>query len=296
MLDLSHIPNSQQDIKIFYSNGVLNSWQTWQKPRKCQWVWIMCIGGAGGGAGGNAAVTTNGSSGGASGGSTRAIFNASHLPDTLYIQVGLGGNGGASNTNGSGGVRSFISILPNNTLTNGVLASGTNNTSGGGGLTTGAAVAGEVAFTITPAVFGSLSTFLSTQGVQSALSALSPTNITPLTSQITSPGAQGAGYNTTTPAAINGASIVASNLSPLISGGVGTIAAATDGGNGADGMTSWKPFFSTGGAGGGNSRFGVGGNGGKGGIGSGGGAGGSSGVTGGRGGNGGDGVVVIVAF
>jgi hypothetical protein len=45
MLDLSHIPNSQQDVQIFYSNGVTNAWQTWQKPRKCNYVWIMCIGG-----------------------------------------------------------------------------------------------------------------------------------------------------------------------------------------------------------------------------------------------------------
>jgi len=295
MIDVFNIPNSQQDIKVFYSNGVLNSWQTWQKPRKCQWVWIMTIGGAGGGAGGNAAIITNGSSAGGGGAVSRGIFNASHLPDTLYVQVGLGGNGGTAGNAGNPGVRSTVSISPNLTSTNGVFSSGgVSNATGGS--TSGTAAAGEVAFVITSAVFGSLSTFLSTQGVQSALSTLSPTNITPLTSQITSPGAQGAGYNTTTPAAIDGASILATNLSPLIPGGTGTIVASTNGGNGGDGITSWKPFFSTGGAGGGNSRFGVGGNGGKGGIGSGGGAGGASGVTGGTGGNGGDGIVMIIAF
>ena len=49
MLDLSHIPNSQQDIQIFQANG--SAWQTWRKPKKCNYVYIMCIGGGGGGAG-----------------------------------------------------------------------------------------------------------------------------------------------------------------------------------------------------------------------------------------------------
>jgi len=296
MIDVFNIPNSNQDISIFYSNGVSNSWQTWQKPRNCQWVWIMAIGGGGGGAGGLGQSTTNGSTAGGAGAVTRAIFNASQLPDTLFIQVGLGGTGGDRSVNGSSGNRSFISILPNTTSTNGVLASG--GISAAGGLTTGVAVAGEGVFTTATAVFGSLSTFDSRQGPQSQTGNVTPSTITPLSSQITCPGQQGAAYNTTTPAAINGGSINSTTLSPLIDGGTGTIAASTDGGDGANGITSWKPFFSTGGAGGGNSRFGVGGNGGKGGIGSGGGAGGASGVTGagGRGGSGGDGLVVIIAF
>jgi hypothetical protein len=252
----------------------------------------MSIGGAGGGAGGRVAVTTNGSSAGAAAAVTRGMFNASHLPDTLFIRVGLGGNGGASNTNGGSGTGSFISILPNTTVTNGVLASGSG--SAGGGLTTGAPSSGEGSFSIASGVFGSLATFLSFQGRNSLVSALSPSNVV-LISSIVSIGAQGAGYNITTPVEINGASINITPNSPRISGGTGTIASSTDGGNGGDGITSWKPFYSLGGAGGGNSSTGVGGNGGDGGIGSGGGAGGSSGVTGGRGGKGGDGIVMIVS-
>ena len=296
MIDVFNIPNSQQDISIFYSNGVLNSWQTWTKPRNCQWVWIMCIGAGGGGAGGNVGITTNGSSSGGSGGVTRAIFNASQLPDTLFIRVGLGGTGGASGSNGGDGGKCIISILPNFMQTNGVLGTGNNPIAGNGGLTTGAAAAAEGAFASSSSVFSSLSTFLSVAGDNSTTSTLSPTNVTPLISQVICSGAQGAGYNTTTPVARNGASINSTNLSPLIPGGTGTIAASTNGGDGADGITSWKPFFATGGAGGGNSRFGVGGNGGKGGIGCSGGAGGASGVTGGRGGDGGDGIVIIIAF
>ena len=292
MIDVFNIPNSQQDIKIFYSNGL--DWQTWQKPRKCQWVWIMCVGGAGGGGGGNSAVTTNGSTAGGAGAVTRALFNANHIPDTLYVQVGVGGTGGVSSGNGSAGSKSFISIQPNTTSSNGVLGSGAGG--GSGGRVDGNSTGGESVFLVTTGNFASLSTFFSTAGPQSNTAGVSPGIITPLSSQITCPGQQGAAYNTTTPVAINGGSINSTNLSPLIPGGTGTIAASTNGGNGGNGITSWKPFFSTGGAGGGNSQSGVGGNGGKGGIGSGGGAGGASGVTGGTGGNGGDGIVMIIAF
>lgn len=290
MIDVFNIPNSNQGVSIFYADGA--AWQTWQKPRNCQWVWIMAIGGAGGGAGGRVAVTTNGSSAGAAAAVTRGMFNASHLPDTLFIQVGLGGNGGESNTNGSSGGRSFISILPNTTSTNGVLASG--NSGANGGLTTGLGAIGETDYLISAGVFGSLATFLSIQGRSGSTSSLSPSNVV-LVSSIVVIGAQGAGYNITTPVAINGASVNATPNSPRLPGGTGTIEASTNGGNGADGITSWKPFYSLGGAGGGNSSTGVGGNGGNGGIGSGGGAGGASGVTGGRGGKGGDGIVMIVA-
>lgn len=294
MIDVFNIPNSNQDISIFYSNGVSNSWQTWQKPRNCQWVWIMTIGGGGGGAGGSN-NSGNAATGGGSGAVTRATFNASQLPDTLFIQVGVGGVGGTSANSGNSGNKSIVSILPNTTTTNGILSSG-GSTAAVGGSTSGAVVAGEIVFTTPFAAFATLSTFTSVLGRSSnGPNGFVSVNITPLTSQITSPGASGAGLSVSTPVAINGASIEATNISPLISGGLGTIASSTNGGDGGNGITSWKPFFSTGGAGGGNSGSGTGGNGGNGGIGSGGGAGGS-GVTGGRGGNGGDGIVMIIAF
>jgi hypothetical protein len=299
MLDLSHIPNSQQDIKIFYAVSGSNSWQTWQKPRKCNYVWIMCIGGGGGGQSGlvgSGSASGGTSTGGGAGAVTRALFNASYLPDTLYMQVGTGGKGGASSTtntpnSGQSGTRSFISLTPNTTSTNVIMGSGAAAALGGVLNTT---ATGETAFTTTNGVFVTLANFISTAG--NAGTNLS-SNVSPLTSQITCQGAGGAGGVTPTPTAFNGYSISATSISPLIQGGIGTLSLATNGGNGSSGYTYWKPFFSLGGAGGGNSDLGNGGNGGNGGIGSGGGGGGcSSANTAGVGGNGGDGLVVIISF
>lgn len=300
MLDLSHIPNNQENIKIFYSNGIANAWQTWQKPRKCQWVWIMTIGGGAGGAGGFGTWNLLGVNGGGSGAVTRALFNASHLPDTLYVQVGLGGvgglgaitNGGAGEA-GSSGNKSNVSMLPNIIAANVILSSG-NTAAVGGEPITGASSAGETAMTATVAAFATLANFISTVGRASTVISGNTGDVTPLTSQIVSAGAGGGMANT--PAG----SIFSSSISPLIPGGAGTSTVGIDGGNGGNGITSWKPFFSTGGSGGGSSASGSGGIGGNGGIGSGGGGGGSTSsiptYTAGRGGKGGDGLVVIIAF
>lgn len=303
MLDLSHIPNSQQDVQIFYSNGVTNAWQTWQKPRKCNYVWIMCIGGGGGGAGGNIGTNSNSATGGGSGGVARALYNAQQLPDILYVQVGLGGAGGAGATtagagsNGSAGTRSWVSLLPAVTTQNLVQGSGGNVAAGGS--SPGNTAAGETVITQTTVTFFTLSNFIGTAGISSNnAGSFVPNNVTPLTSQITCPGGGGAGQFNSSPAAIAGASILSSSISPLIPGGVGTTVSGSSGGNGANGITSYKPFFSLGGAGGGNALSGSGGNGGNGGIGSGGGSGGSTATIGpgGRGGKGGDGLVVIISF
>ena len=295
MLDLSHIPNSQQDINIFYSNGITNSWQTWTKPRKCQWVWIMAIGGGASGTGGAGPAGAFFSPGGGSGAQTRALFNASHLPDTLYIQVGLGGqsvaggSGGSAGTTGLSGSRSYVSILPNITVTNLVCISGAIAAIGN---VAGSSANGETATTAASANFLTLANFISTSGGTSVgLSLSQPVNLTP--SVITSPGAGGAGW--VSPSTVyNGASILSSSISPLIVGG--TANPGTSGGDGAHGVTSWKPFYSTGGAGGASSFNSTGGKGGNGGIGSGGGGGGAGPSGGGSSGKGGDGIVFIICF
>jgi len=302
MLDLSHIPNSQQDVQIFYSNGITNAWQTWQKPRKCNYVWIMCIGGAGGGAGGaTTAVGASPATGGGSGAISRALYNAQQLSDTLYIQVGVGGAGGGPNSNGSLGNRSWVALQPAIVAQNIVIASGT--TPGAtGGFTAGSAAAGEPAIVQATANLITLANFIGTVGVGNGTQvSVQPTNITPFTSQIVTQGGQGGGVQNSTFALIgSGSSILSSSISPLIQGGATATASGSSGGNGANGITSYKPLFSIGGAGGGAAVSGSGGNGGNGGIGSGGGAGGAGnstlGYIGGRGGNGGDGLVIIISF
>jgi hypothetical protein len=307
MLDLSYIPNSQQDIQIFYSNGINNAWQTWNKPRKCNYVWIMCVGGAGGGAGGATTTGVGGAAaatGGASGGISRALYNAQQLPDRLYVQVGLGGAGGNPNSNGSVGTRSWVALQQAATVItpqNLVAGSGTSAGSGGG-LTNGGAVSGELAITQATITFFTLANFIGTAGLgNSAQVLVQPANITPFSSQVATPGGQGGGVQNSTFALIgSGSSISSSSISPLIQGGTTSTSSGISGGDGANGITSWKPFFSTGGAGGGAASSGSGGNGGNGGIGSGGGAGGAGnstlGYTGGRGGKGGDGLVIIISF
>jgi hypothetical protein len=251
----------------------------------------MCIGGAGGGGGGWNSVSTVGGSGGGSGGVSRALYNAQQLPDTLYVQVGLGGAGGAPNTTGSPGTRSWVSLLPAVVAQNLVQGSGAA-VAAGGGSGTGASAAGETAINQTIVNFLTLSNFIGTAGQASPI--YTTANVTPFSSTIVTAGAFG---SVNAPAG----SILSSSLTPLLLGGLRETGSGVSAANGADGITSWKPFFSTGGAGGGCAVSGSGGNGGNGGIGSGGGGGGGTdaslvGYTIGRGGNGGDGLVVIISF
>lgn len=297
MLDLSHIPNSQQDVQVFYSNGITSAWQTWNKPRKCNYVYIICIGGGGGGAGGAVFFNSQQNTGGASGAVSRALYNAQQLPDRLYVQVGLGGAGGNANSNGSAGTRSFVALQPITSAAQNIVAISGAAGAAGGIVNAVANSSGETASTQVNATFYTLSNFLSTIGQTSLFSANSNQTALALTSQVTTSGGNGDPGQTF----VGGTSILSSSISPLIQGGTNATTSGSNGGNGADGITSWKPFYSLGGAGGGAAVSGSGGNGGNGGIGSGGGGAGTGNslvgsYTGGRGGKGGDGLVVIVAF
>jgi len=304
MLDLSHIPNSQQDIKIFYANSGSFGYQTWQKPRKCNFVYILSIDGGGGGAGGVVAVGPGAqinSTGGGSGAVTRALIDSKFVPDTLYIKVGRGGKGGAAvtvnYTPGNNGEAS--GVFASSRLSSQALANASFSFLGGYTPAVGgalAASAGALATVAGSSYQSLLTTFTSIAGVSSAtIVTTAPVDIQPLASQIVTAGCGGAPV--TSGSAFNGGSINSSSFSPRIAGGIGDAALGTDGSNG---FTSWKPFFSTGGAGGGNAHTsgGVAGKGGKGGIGSGGGAGGGAalGATSGAGGDGGDGIVIIISF
>lgn len=310
MLDLSHIPNSQQDVQIFYANEGIRAYQTWKKPRKCNFVYILSVdGGGGGGGGGSTTLNATGNVnivGGGSGTANKLLVNASFVPDILYIKVGKGGSGGASfsgsnNSFNPGNIGETSGVFASSTQSsqnNGSQASsfiGGNVSAAGGNASAG--VGGSSASSISNNFLIGLTNFVTLSGRASTGGSITtqPVNIDPLISHIVTSGGAGApSGNGTTP--FNGAGINASSISPFIAGGIGGSLVGT---NGDNGFTSWKPFFSTGGAGGGNSYSpgGVAGNGGNGGIGSGGGAGGSSNAgTGGRGGDGGDGVVIIISF
>ena len=276
MLDFSHIVNSQQDIKIFYNTG---TWQTWTRPRKCEYVYIICIGGGAGGSGGFIGTGRPGNGGGG-GAITRGLFNSNLLPDDLYVNVGIGGKGGVSTSLGENATKSYVSMRPNITASNIILTSGNSAANN---------VSSENIATIANMVFSSLGTFISTPGA----TVITENNIEPFDASVLTPGCSGGFYSGTTN--LPGYSIIETTISPLIEGGAAAVGSG-NGGKGADGITSWKPFFSLGGAGGGGSYLGIGGNGGNGGFGSGGGNGGNGSVAGGKGGDGGDGLVIMIAF
>jgi hypothetical protein len=290
MLDVFNIPGQQDNIKLFYASDT-NTWQTWQKPRGCKFIWTMCIGAGSGGFGGAGAGGAANAPGGPGGAITKALFLANVLPDTLYIQPGTGSTGGAgavANINNIPNVpgRSFISIVPSSaTVMNIVCTSGLANASGG---------TPESAATVAAAGLLSLGNFTSIAGASAAAAGSS---LTPLTTTITCAGANGS------PAGQSlGASISSVNLglfsTPTIFGGGGS--STTDPNTiGKSGVWSWKPImYGLGASGGGGVTSGTAGNGGNAdSYGCGGGGGGNSGAgTGGNGGKGGDGLVIIATF
>lgn len=307
MLDFSYIQNQSDYISIFYNNGTGGtggfsspsggSWQTWTKPRnKCNFIWMMCMGGGAGGAGG--VVNSNGNAG-ASAAITTALFPANLLPDILFVWPGKGGKGGIGDVTTAiapttGGpslvavrpISSSIYTFPGSSEL--ICSSGRNEgTNGWSTPLIGEKGNGDLG-TVLPKLI-TLGIWNSVNGRDRA----SPTTaLSPLVGgTITCPGTDGAGANQL---GNNISSINLGNnlISPTIYGG------ALLGGKGGNGYWSWKPMFGTGGTGGGSNASGIGGNGGKGAYGCGGGGGGASstGNKGGDGGDGGDGLVIIATF
>ena len=309
MIDYSNIP-SITNHQTFFALGS-TTWQTWQKPRNCKFIYITTIGGGGGG-GGGANTSGNGGGGGGGGSSsiTKTFIPAALLPDLLYIQVGLGGLGGATATNGGSGGITTISIEPNTTPTNVIIRSGDVGATGGNGGTIAVAGTGGNGGT----TFSTTNGFLSSLGVTSSIvrsigndggfGFVGGGTITSLSSLIVCGGGGGGGKSNTNGGA--GGSVLAGGVLGRVAGGVG----GTTGGNGGNGTltitpnlltysSTQFPFATNGGAGGGGNAAisGGGGNGGNGAIGSGGGGAGSTdGGTGRNGGNGGDGIVIITCF
>ena len=312
MLDLSHVPSSQQYRQIFYAIGGSNSWQTWQKPRGAKMVQIMCVGAGGGGAGGvfNGTYSGWGGGGGASGGITKLLIPSFVIPNILYIQVGIGGIGGAGrSTAGNGlaggkGTDSIISVTPTGsaTLTNSVLCiapGGNGATANNGGVSGGNGLGGtSTTYTIANAPFITLGlyTFEPTIAGKNANNGTVIPDVYALSNSVVTGGAGGG--TTSREIAGNVYSASAFLLNDLIAPPQST------GLPSPNGYGIFSPIFcGTGGAGGNgnnavnNISASSGGNGfiGCGGGGGGGGAASTVGSSG-NGGNGGDGIVFITSI
>ena len=285
MLDLFNIPTNASSTQTFYANGS-TSWQTWEKPRGAKMIQILCVGsGAGGSSGPGGVGTQSGGRGGSCAGLSRVMIPASLLPDTLFVQVPVGGAGGIGISGGtiagaSGGI-SYVALAPSASST--VLIAASSATVAGP--TTAPTVA-------TATAFNSLGLFLAIAGVAGAAGATGAgASVTAFGSNILLTGGA-AGGGKTTPAGFVGGSILntAGGPLPYISGSTeaGTPSAGS-------GVYLLQPFCATGGAGGGGST-GSGFNGGDGAYGCGGGGGGGGRGNGGNGGKGGDGLVIITTI
>lgn len=270
MLDVFNIPGQQDNVKIFYASDT-NNWQTWNKPRNCKFIWMMCMGA---GAGGQSFTDGNGLGGG-SGAVTRAIFPANVLPDILYVRPGAGA------INAVGG-RSFVSIAPNTTVMNLVCVSGT------AGAGTTSLANGETIATTAVAGLLALGMFQSIAGIAGP----GTTDYTPAGPNITNPGTTG--RSDAFPTNILSVNLTPNITTPTLTGGGSLLGISGD-----SGIFYWKPLFSLGGCGGGaNGSGSPGGKGGDGAYGSGGGGCGAGTLGSGTasGGKGGDGLVIIATF
>ena len=297
MLDLSYFQNSGNVNTQTFTNA--GSWVTWVKPRGAKFVNILCIGAGGGGGAGFAGAGGSGG-GGACGGYIKTQYQASILPDILYVYTGIGGSGGinAGAASTAGGI-SYIGLIPDSSSIANLVCVSSATTAGGGAVGTTVAGAGGTAptiATISNAIFLNLGTFLAVVGIAGANGAAAAAGVSITPSQFITPGASGGGTTTATTARAGG-NITAQGPVSQVTGGTGTTTIGVNGTRGGDGIILYKPvLIFTGGAGGGNGKgasASSGGAGGNGAYGSGGGSGGAGTTAGGNGGNGGDGLVII---
>ncbi len=295
MLDFSHLPNTQNgaDIQTFNALGP-SDFQTWLRPRGKSMISILSLSsGAGGGGGFSAAASTARGGGGGGGGGTITRWLAPLMDiDRLYINVPLGGLGGATGVAGATAGNGTVSIVPNsNTAVNALFnVTGALATGGGAGTASVAGAAGA----------GAVATGVAGQGQTAIISTISG-----LAGIIggAQTGAAGGGFTFASgnpfTGGMGGAGVTATDFAGGAISGAGwfpSFAGGTAlGGRGADGWFSRWPFGASGGTGGGSNNAGIGGAGGNGAIGCGGGGGGG-GVTGGAGGNGGNGLVIITCW
>ena len=305
MIDYSNIP-SITNHQTFFALGS-TAWQIWQKPRNCNFVYITVIGGGGGG-GSSSNVAGNGGGGGGGGSSsiTHILIPSTLLPDTLYIQVGLGGAGGTAGGDGSPGGQSYVSIRPTTNFNDAIIRTSDASPLGGfGGTSSAAGIGGNGGTTFTQAagLLSSLGIWKSIGGDAGGAGGFASNGSTK-TALANSPLCGGGGGAGKSASNFAGGSILAGGVLGRVAGGAG------GGGNGGKGLITITPnlltysstefpFATTGGSGGGSNTTisGGGGNGGAGEIGSGGGGSGAiDGGTGRVGGKGGNGIVIITSF
>lgn len=308
MFDFGNFPRSQNaDVQIFTRpcTAISIQGETWRKPRGVSMVSILCIGGGGGGGGGftgAASSARGGGGGGGSSGGSKIVIPAHELIDSLWIEVGAGGQGvGSGGGTAGSGALSHVLIQPSAATgfaTNIIIGSGGAG-AGGGGTGTGAAI-GSAGVASTIGVLSNMNllalgvfTLIGGQVGFSggAVAGGNGTNSQLTTTSVVTQGGSGGGGTTSADFAGGGCTGVANSwLGEQIAA---TPAAGSN--NGSGGTQCWKPFFSFGGLGGSSSNTGIGGAGGNGAFGAGGGGGGG-GTTGGRGGDGGSGIVIIVSW
>lgn len=287
-----HLPSQQQQRFWVYSaaNRPVNGFQPWTKPPGISFVHIICIG-AGGGASSSAIWQTGvlraGGGGGASGGLTTVLLPAYLVPDTLYVNIGIGGAGGAAtNTTtanaGVVGTATYVTYYPAQTA--GYILCVANG--GGGGSPAGSAGLGGSAQTTTslPISQIGLRNYLAGQNGQTGGSTAAPAT---LTAVYRISGGGGGGGNTAANAVQAGSGIDMAGdyaLQRILSQPAGSDGAKIE---------NLIQFLSSGGTGASSSTTISGSTGGFGGFGSGGGGGSVGPGLGGAGGRGGDGLVII---
>jgi hypothetical protein len=308
MYQFNNLTSNVPNVQTYNGNG--GAWETWTKPNDAMLIHILCIGGGGGGGSGRLDSGANIKFGGGGGGSstvTSMYVPAFLIPDTLYVQVGLGGAGGVAqtvnatdgNTGGAGG-KSYVALYPDATLVGNLLLSSGNSNAGGGvggTATSGSAGASGTALTVssTAPFYLGLGQFTSITGVAASSASTGGSAPTAITiSSILCGGAAGGSISGGN-ARLNGGSINSpSTLIPYLT----SLSGALAGGVSNNGYVVKKPLMFVGGTGGAPTVSGAGASsGGKGANGCGGGGGGASaGTTSGAGGNGGDGIVIITSY
>lgn len=299
---------------LFTGDIILNSsfaGFSWTRPKEARFVSIYLVGAGGGGSAGvsgTAGTTRFGGGAGGGGGTASAIFPARAIPETLWLSLMAGGQGGQTSGQSGGGAGSAagdttanVSYVGYRFAVTGIASSYILAAGGGAGGTTSGGGAGGSGNANSGHAIANLPSVAGIAGAARANN-LAHSFVT----SITTGGAGGANVSTSTPA--DGGNIQTANFGIAnVDGGSNVVLAAggvaggfVDGSHGFSNIMGSIPFgtanvwYSTGGGGGASTNNGQGGNGGNGNLGSGGGGGGA-GVTGlhGVGGNGGPAFCII---